>query len=97
MDSCKGHRVTCQLYTAESSTLLAKSLPPQCTHAWQFTLLVDFQGKLRAQMLQMPVGCLFRSQLTLTGPRLAARFWVRRVHWAGASLQESGTAVPVED
>lgn len=47
-------------------------------------------------MLQMPIGCLFRSQ-TLTGPRLAARFWVRRVHWAGASLQESGTAVPVED
>lgn len=26
MDSCKGHRVTCQLYAAESSTLLAKSL-----------------------------------------------------------------------
>lgn len=45
-DSCKGRSVTCQLYAAESSTLLAKSLAPQRTHARQFTLLIDFQGKL---------------------------------------------------
>lgn len=47
MDSCKGHSVSRQLYAAESSTLFTKRLAVRAD-ALQFTLLIDFHGKLRA-------------------------------------------------